>query len=74
MPTEKTSKTEIPVTTIESGEAYSEIMTARVNVEGSHREVILRGTDSVNTIFFGNQKGTEHFENGQTYLVSFTKQ
>ncbi|MGE0294940.1 MAG: hypothetical protein AB7P97_21550 [Hyphomonadaceae bacterium] len=50
---------------------YEETMTARVNVEDAHREVILRGTDTPNTIVFRNQPGTEGFVNGETYRVSF---
>ncbi len=50
---------------------YQEAMTARVNVEDAHREVILRGTDTPNTIVFRNQPGTERFVNGGTYKVSF---
>lgn len=52
---------------------YSEDMTARVNKEGDHHEVLLRGVNSPTNISLRNRHGAKGFENGATYTVTFTK-
>lgn len=52
---------------------YSETMIARVNEEGNHHEVILRGFESVNTLVLRNQRGTKGFKDGSRYTVTFTE-
>ncbi len=50
--------------------AFTEEMTARVNREGNHSEVLLRGVKGANNIRFGNASG---FTNGKRYQVTFTE-
>jgi hypothetical protein len=57
----------------EQNEIYGEEMTARVNREGEHHEVILRSVKGAHAFVLRNQPGAKTFRDGVTYNVSFTE-
>lgn len=52
---------------------FTEEMVARVNQEGDHHEVLLRGLKSNSNLSFRNTHGAKGFKNGSIYTVTFTE-